>query len=156
MNKKFVFPEYDDLSLLFLEYIDLKKENDEETEETEESENEQIEFSKEGALALPFLDEAYFLVEMIKSNIIELVYQETFENDDGSQRKGSAGSLDAYNYQSAYNWGVRILNFDKLAKTLEKEAEDPTIYTIEVKMKKIIRKKKYAKPWKPFRTRRRR
>jgi len=149
MNKKFVFPEYDDLSLLFIDHIEKKQED-------EESENSKvIEFTKEGALALPFIDEAYFLVEMVKSKTIELVYQETYENDDGSQRKGSAGSIDAYNYQSAYNWGVRILDYEKLSKSLEKEAEKPTTYKIEVKMKKIIRKKKYHKPWKPFRTRRR-
>ena len=143
MNKQFVFPEYDDLSLLFMEVV---KENDVENEV----------FTKDDALALPFLDEGYYFAEKVKSNEIELLFQETLEDEDGAPRKGSTGAVDDYNYQKAYNWGFRILNAETLKTSLEKEIETPTEYKIVIKMKKIPHKRRneFTKPWKPFRRRR--
>ena len=154
MKKKSVFPEYDDLSMLFLDLVSDQEEGDD-TEQDSSEPVEKIDFSKGKTLEMPFIDEGYFIVNNVKEEILDLVYKETFENEDGGQRKGSAGSLEAYNYQSAYNWGLMILDYDKLVKSLKKEADEPSTYKIEVKMKKIERKRKYKKPWKPFRTRRR-
>lgn len=153
MNKKFTFPEYDDLSLLLLDFVEQEEENVDTDTETDNSSEE--EFSKDGNLEIPFIDDGYFLIEKFKSKELELVCQETFEDEDGNVRKGLSSNAD-YNYQSAYNFGIRILKADKLSKSLEKEAESPTDYVIEVKTKIIERRTRYNRPHKPFFTRRRR
>ena len=153
MNKKFIFPEYDDLSLLLLEHV-----SEGEVDEEESVSADNTTFSKDGNLEIPFIDDGYFLIEKIKSKELELICQETFEDEEGNVRKGSGSGTgnDDYNYQSAYNFGIRILEADKLSKTLEKEAETPTEYEIEVKTKTIDRRRHYHRPHKPFFTRRRR
>lgn len=133
-------PEYDDFTLIINDFSEL-------TEEVSED-------SKVEALSIPDLDEGYFLKDMSKSGLIKILKEETFENDDGSARKGSTGSIDDYNYQSAFNFYIQVVKMKELLKKVDKEKEDPTEYDIPVKMKKIP-KKKYVKTFKYPRRRRR-
>ena len=139
-HKQIVFPEYDDLTLIINDFAELIKDLDEE--------------SKGSSISLPDLDEGHFLKNMSKSGLIELFKEEVFENADGTIRKGSTGSIDDYNYQSAFNFFVKVVDEDKFLKKIEKEKEDPTTYDIPVKTKKI-EKKKYVKTYRYPRRRRR-
>ncbi|MHA2365712.1 MAG: hypothetical protein ACXAC7_17270 [Candidatus Hodarchaeales archaeon] len=134
INKKLTFPEYDELSLLF--------QNDFSDEELK------INLDTATTLSFPYLDDARFLVTASRAKVIKIIRQETFVEDDGSERRGSSGTDDSYNYQSAFNWGFIILNVPKLLERLEKEKENPTTYILKQKMKKI-QKQTYQRAWKP-------
>ena len=140
MNKTFIFPEYDELSILLSNSV-IKPESE-------------LNFDESTPIDFPFYDEAHFLVKASRLKIIKIFRKETFVDDEGNERKGSAGSTDTYNYQSAYNWGLKIENIPKLTELLSKELESPTTYIIKPKMKKM-EKMTYRKAWKPPRRRRR-
>ncbi len=139
-HKQAIITEYDDMALVLDEFSELIKDIDDD--------------SKSRAISLPDIDEGYFLKNMSKKGLIQLYKEEVFENEDGTIRKGSTGSIDDYNYQSAYNYYVIVLKEKDLLKELEKEKEDPTTYDIPVKHKKI-EKKKYVKTYRYPRRRRR-
>jgi hypothetical protein len=137
--KKLSFPEYDDVTLLFTKHTVIKDATDE---------------MKEQAISLPFIDEGIFLKNMAEKELIEILREETLENSDGTARKGSTGSIDDYNYQSAFNFYVKILNEKDFSDHVAKEKEEPTTYVIKVKTKKM-EKKKYIKTYRyPRRNRR--
>ena len=131
-KKKMIFPEYSDLVLILNEYSEeLKK----------------LEEDKKGStVSLPEVDEIHFLEQMSKKKFIKLYKEEVFENRDGTVRKGSTGSIDDYNYQSAFNFYLQVLNQEELQKQVDEEKTDPTTYKIPVKMKKL-EKKKYIKTY---------
>ena len=140
MNKSLIFPEYDELSILF---------SDSYVEPESELNVDELTF-----IDLPYYDEGHFLLKASKSKYIKIYRKETFVDDEGNERKGSAGSADTYNYQSAYNWIIDLENTPKLIELLSKETENPTTYNIKPKMKKLERMT-YRKAWKPPRRRRR-
>ncbi len=132
-QNKTSFPAFDDLNLLLRDFSeDLKNLKEE---------------SKDQVISLPNIDEGIFLLNQAKDGVIKIFKEETFVNDDGSIRKGSTGSLGNYNYQSAYCYYIQVVNYDALLHTIEKEKEDPTIYEIKVKTKKIQQSKKYLKTY---------
>ena len=139
-KKVATLPEYDDLALLLNDF----------SEKIEDLSDE----SKIEAISIPDLDEGYFLKNMSKEGLIKIFKEETFENDDGSARKGSSGSIDDYNYQSAFNFYIQVIKMKEFLTKVGKEAENPTEYDIKVKMKKMP-KKKYVKTFKYPRRRRR-
>ena len=142
MNKKITFPEYDDLTLTIQNNFS-------------EDPDREIDIENVPSLALPNLDEARFLVDASRAKVLQIIRQETFVTDDGSERRGSSGSDESYKYQSAFNWLFQLLDIPKLLKRLEKEKEDPTTYNVKQIMKKI-EKPRYQKAWKPPSRRRRR
>ena len=139
-HKQAVITEYDDIALVLNDHSELIKDLEDD--------------SKGQSISLPDLDEGYFLKTMAKTGLIEILKEEVFENEDGTLRKGSTGSIDDYNYQSAHNYYVKVLNEKELLTQLEKEKEDPTTYDIPVKHKKI-EKKKYIKTYRYPRRRKR-
>jgi hypothetical protein len=140
MNKLFTFPEYDELSITFID--DHKVVQDE------------IKQEESLSIALPFIDEAYFLVKSSRAKLLNILRKETLVDDAGNERKGTSSTNDSYNYQSAFNWGVEFKDLSKLIPLIEKEIETPTTYNIKVQMKKL-EKMTYRKAWKPPRRRRR-
>ena len=131
-QKQTIFPEYDDLTLILNDYT------------------EKIKIDKttvdEHVISIPDLDEGYFLRNMAKDSKIKIFKEETFENANGTIRKGSTGSIDDYNYQSAYNYYIQILEKDEFIKIIEKEKEEPTTYDIPVVTKKV-ETKRYVKTY---------
>ena len=139
-HKQAVIAEYDDMALVLNDHSEQIKDVADD--------------SKSRPISLPDLDEGYFLKTMSKKGLIELFKEEVFENEDGTLRKGSTGSIDDYNYQSAHNYYVKVLNEKELLAQVEKEKDDPTTYDIPVKTKKI-EKKKYIKTYRYPRRRKR-
>ncbi|MFW9995246.1 MAG: hypothetical protein ACFFD4_24635 [Candidatus Odinarchaeota archaeon] len=140
LNKKVSFPEYDDLSLLFKEYS------------SEVEDENEIDVTNNRPLVLPFLDDARFLVNASKDNLVKIIRQETDKDDDGSMRRGvSAVDDDTYAYQVAYYWGIQLLDPAKLLELVEKEIEEPTTYVVEVVTKKVPKPKSYRKPYRKYR-----
>jgi hypothetical protein len=140
MNKSFTFPQYDELSLTFQD--DHKVTQDD------------IKHDDSLSIALPFIDEAYFLVKSSRAKLLNVLRKETLVDDAGNERKGTTSTDDSYNYQAAYNWGVELKDISKLLPLIEKERENPTTYNMKVIMKKL-EKMTYRKAWKPPRRRRR-
>lgn len=139
-HKQAIITEYDDVAIVLDDHTEVIKDVDDDT--------------KSRAISLPDIDEGYFLKNMSKNGLIEILKEEVFENEDGTIRKGSTGSIDDYNYQSAYNYYFKVLKEKEFLAQVEKEKDDPTTYDIPVKMKKIP-KKKYIKTYRYPRRRRR-
>ena len=131
-QNKTSFPAFDDLTILLRDFS-------EEITSFEAS-------TKELPISMQYIEEAMYLKALASENKIKILKKETFENDDGSNRKGSNGAINEYNYQSAYNFYIQILQVQDILTSLVKEKENPTIYEIIVKTKKI-EEKKYHKTY---------
>lgn len=142
MNNKRSFSEYDDLYLVI------------QNDFSDDPDREEINLENVPSLALPFLDEARFLVTASRAKVLQIIRQETFVKDDGSERRGVSGSDESYSYQPAYNLVFQLLDIPKLLKKLKIEKEDPATYQVKQIMK-IIDKPTYRKAWKPPSRRRR-
>ncbi len=116
MNKKNSFPEFDELSkILNKNFVELDQE---------------IEMKGSRTLDIVYFEEAQFLLDASKSEILKIYRRETKLNAEGELRKGSGSTEGDYNYQAAYNWAIEIGKNEKLAETLAKERVNPTVYDL--------------------------
>ena len=128
-QNKTSFPTFDDLTILLKDF----------SEEIESFEAD----TQNLPISMQYIEEGMYLKALASENIIKILKKETFENDDGTIRKGSNGAIDDYNYQSAYNFYIQIVQIEKILTSLAKEKESPSLYEIVVKTKKIEQKKYY-------------
>jgi hypothetical protein len=140
MNKGISFPEYDILSKVF--------------EDVNKTIEDEIEVEELDSLEIAYIEEAHFLVNMVKSKNLEIIKKETFVDSDGQDLKGVSGSDESYNYQSSYNWLVRVTHLKELLEVLEKEKNEPSEYDLTPE-KAVIPEPFYRKHYK-FKRRRKR
>lgn len=138
-GKQMVFPEFDDVTIIF------------EQAKFEESED-GFELDEGKVLKMPYLDEARFFVQASKDKLLTLYRQETHTDDEGFERKGSSQVDDNYNYQVAFNWGFKVLELAKLKERVAKESAEPTEYDIQVETMSMP-KRRYKRTWRPPRRR---
>ncbi|MCY3413390.1 MAG: hypothetical protein INQ03_17250 [Candidatus Heimdallarchaeota archaeon] len=141
MNKNYIFPDFDDLSLVLKEKF--------------EKYDPEINIDDFKTIEIAYLEEAHFLQGCSQKGLITILQSETKFNSDGSKRKGANADDEDYNYQAAFFWGIRIDKFDKLIELLEKEKEEPSYYDLTPDMAEIQEPIHY-KSKKPPRRRRRR
>ncbi len=116
MNKKNSFPEFDGLSkILTNNFVELDKE---------------IEMKGSRTIEIVYFEEAQFLLDASKSEILKIYRRETKFNTEGELRKGSGSEDGDYNYQAAFNWAIGIQKNEKLTETLAKERVNPTEYDL--------------------------
>lgn len=140
MNKNISFPEFDALSIILNKNcVDLEEE---------------IEVEKKNTLEIVYFEEAHFLLEASKLNLVTICRQETQYNNEGRLRKGLTASKEEYDYQKAFNWGIRLDKKAKFAKSIAKEKLDPTWYDL-TPPKAIILEPIHYKSKKPPRRKRR-
>ncbi len=140
MNKGISFPEYDDLSKVL-------------QEDYEEYESE-INYEEVKTLEIVYLEEAHFLVNAVKSQLVKVIRRETTIDNEGFDRRGQSGADDSYHYQAAFNWGVQVVDGEVFKNLLEKEMENPTLYDLTPKIAEI-QEPVYRKNQRPVRKRNR-
>jgi hypothetical protein len=133
-NKGISFPEYDDLSL------ELNNKSIEYTEDIDVNEFDTVEIT--------YLEEAKFLTKNSNSKLYKIFKHETVLDNEGNIKKGKEGSDENYDYQKSYNWGIEILNTEKLLELIRKEKENPTIYDMTPTTAKIQEPvyRRYSRP----------
>lgn len=144
LKKQKVFPEFDE----FTNVIEGGK-------GFQKLERDQINISEKIiSLNIPFIDEAYFFRNMESKKLITIMRQETHLDENGNIRKGvttSENEDDAYNYQVAYNWIIKLSKVAKLQEIVAKEMEEPTEYVIDEKMqgyRDVFKRRRYRKDYK--------
>lgn len=116
MNKKNSFPEFDSLSkILANNFVEL---------------DDDIEMKDHRSIEIVYFEEAHFILDSSKSELLKIYRRETKFNSDGELRKGSSSENDDYNYQAAFNWAIGFDKNEKLAEILAKEKLDPTEYDL--------------------------
>ncbi|MHA2030945.1 MAG: hypothetical protein ACW99A_05825 [Candidatus Kariarchaeaceae archaeon] len=140
MNKGISFPEYDELSKIF---------KDDFTKFDEE-----INFEELKSIDIVYYEEAHFLLNAAKSELLGIHRRETFVDNEGNERRGQSGADEGYNYQKAFNWGIQVKDDKNLLKLLENEKEEPSEYDLTPEAA-VIPEPFYRKSWKPPRRRRR-
>ena len=116
MNKGISFPEFDELSLVFKDdFTDFESE---------------IDIEEIKSIEIVYLEEAHFLLNLSKLKHLNIFRRETFVDNEGQERRGQSGADQDYNYQAAFNWGVKINDAKKIVALLKKEQEQPTYYDL--------------------------
>ena len=116
MNKKNSFPEFDGLSkILSNNFVEL---------------DDKIEMKDSRSIEIVYFEEAQFLLDSSKSDLLKIYRRETKYNSEGELRKGSSAENDDYNYQVAFNWAIGFDKNEELAELLAKEKLNPTEYDL--------------------------
>jgi hypothetical protein len=116
MNKNFSFPEFDDLSkVLTKNFVELDQE---------------IKMEDSKSIDMTYFEEAQFLLETSESKLLIILRGETKFDSDGNLLKGATSTSDDYNYQSTFNWAIKLIKNEKFGKMLAEEKINPTEYDL--------------------------
>ena len=140
MNKKHSFPEFDGLSkILNKNFVEFDK---------------GIKIKDSKSIEIVYFEEAHFLLENSKSNFIKICRRETKFNNEGKLRKGVSSSNEDYDYQTAYNWAIKMDRNEKFAEILANEKLDPSKYDLTPPKAVILESIHYKSKRPPRRKRR--
>lgn len=143
VKKLKVFPEFEEFTSVM-----------EAAKDIQDMKRDQIDISEKIlTLNIPFIDEGYFFKKMGDKKFITIIRQETHLDEKGNIRKGvttSENEGEAYNYQVAFNWLIKLKNVSKLQEILVQEREEPTEYVIKERAqgyRDVFKRRRYRKDY---------